>query len=167
MHLTQKQRGVAVGMVAGLVLSFIVVCYGSGVFINFDVQTRFAISFLLPAIALFVAIARLAQHRFFNPADIDGSALSTGSDQARLLQAQLQNTLEQLALASPVYIVALFGSHQNVQSAVPACACTFLLGRILFFATYKRGASARAFGFAITFYPTVLLLGWQLWLVFV
>lgn len=166
MHLNQKQRGVAVGMVAGLVFSFVVVFYGARLFANLDVDERFAISFLLPAVALFVAIARLAKHRFFNSADIDGSALTAGTDQSRILQALLQNTLEQLALAIPVYIVALFGLHESVQAAVPACACTFLVGRILFFVSYEKGANARAFGFAITFYPTVLLLGWQLWLVF-
>lgn len=166
MHLNQKQRGVAVGMVVGLAFSFVVVFYGARVFINLDAADCFAISFLLPAVALFVAIARLAKHRFFNAADIDGSALTAGTDQARLLQALLQNTLEQLALAIPVYIVALFGSHESVQDAVPVCACTFLAGRVLFFVSYKRGASARAFGFAITFYPTVLLMGWQLLLVF-
>lgn len=45
MHLNQKQQGVAVGMVAGLVLSFIVVCYGSHLFSNFETTDRIAISF--------------------------------------------------------------------------------------------------------------------------
>lgn len=164
MHLDEKQRGVAFSMAVGLVISFVVVYFGSQLFIHLDASERFGISLLLPSAVLFVAIARLAKHRFFTPADIDGSALTSGTDQARLLQAQLQNTLEQLALAVPVYLVALFSADNIVQATAPACACTFLLGRILFFAAYKNGARARALGFTLTFYPTALLLAWQLWL---
>ena len=41
---------------------------------------------------------------------------------------------------------------------VPAAALLFALGRVLFVAGYASGAAARAFGFALTFYPTVTLL---------
>jgi len=34
----------------------------------------------------------------------------------------------------------------------------FLVGRLFFFAGYANGAPARAYGFGLTFYPTVLLL---------
>ena len=166
MHLDQKQRGVAFGMAAGLVISLVVIFFGSQLFIHLKTLERVIVSLLLPATALFVAVARLAKHRFFTPADIDGSALTVGTERAKLLQAVLQNTLEQLALAVPVYSAALFNTSNSVHAAVPACACTFFLGRILFFATYKKGAGARAFGFALTFYPTVLLLAWQLYLLF-
>ncbi|MBA3696191.1 MAG: MAPEG family protein [Methylotenera sp.] len=151
-------------MAVGLVISLLVVCFGSALFIRFDTSVRISSSLLLPVTALCVAIARLAKQRFFTPADIDGSALTSGTDRAKLLQALLQNTLEQLTLAIPVYLAALFSSSNNLQAAVPVCAFTFLLGRILFFTTYQRGAGARALGFALTFYPTVLLLIWQLWL---
>lgn len=164
MHLDQKQRGVAFGMTAGLVISLAVIFFGSRLFIQLEMSERVSVSLLLPVTALFVAVARLAKHRFATPADIDGSALTVGTDQAKLLQALLQNTLEQLTLAVPVYLAALFNTSNSVHATVPACACTFLLGRVLFFATYKSGAGARAFGFALTFYPTVLLLAWQLWL---
>lgn len=151
-------------MGTGLVISLIVVVFGSQLFIHLAVSERVSVSLLLPAIALFMAVARLAKHRFFTPADIDGSALTVGTDQAKLLQALLQNTLEQLAFAVPVYLAGLFNTSNSVHAAVPACACTFLLERILFFVTYESGACARALGFALTFYPTVLLLAWQLWL---
>ncbi|WP_242450502.1 hypothetical protein [Xanthomonas citri] len=61
-----------------------------------------------------------------------------------------------------VYVAALMNPHRGIQAAVPACACAFLLGRVTFFATYSGCAGARALGFALTFYPTVLLLIWQL-----
>jgi uncharacterized membrane protein YecN with MAPEG domain len=164
MDINMKQRRVALSMGAGLVISLSVILFGSQLFIQFKLSELVSLSLLLPSIALFVAIVRLAKHRFFTPEDIDGSALTAGTAQAKLLQALLQNTLEQLALAVPIYLVALYNTSNSVHAAVPACACTFLLGRILFFATYKSGADARALGFALTFYPTVLLLAWQLWL---
>ena len=40
----------------------------------------------------------------------------------------------------------------------PTAGLLFVIGRIAFFAGYARGAPARALGFALTFYPTVLLL---------
>lgn len=166
MHLDKKQRGVALGMAVGLAISLVVTFFGSQLFIHLETSGRVSVSLLLPATALFMAVARLAKHRFFTPADIDGSALTVGTDRAKLLQALLQNTLEQIAFAVPVYLAALFNTSSNVQAAAPACACTFLLGRILFFATYKNGAGARALGFTLTFYPTFLLLAWQLWLLF-
>jgi hypothetical protein len=41
---------------------------------------------------------------------------------------------------------------------LPAAAILFLIGRILFFLGYAEGAASRAFGFALTFYPTLMLL---------
>ncbi len=38
---------------------------------------------------------------------------------------------------------------------VVLCALLFGLGRLLFLLGYHRGAAARAFGFGLSFYPTV------------
>lgn len=149
-------------MTAGLVVSLMTVLFGSSAFVKIGAPERADIALLLPATTMFVAIARMAKHRFSTREDIDGDALGVGTKRARILQSLLQNTLEQLALAVPVYIVALSSQHSAIQAAVPACACLFFLGRLLFFATYERGASARSLGFALTFYPTALLLIWQL-----
>ena len=111
---------------------------------------------------LAVAIARLAKHRFFTPQDIDGSGLTAGSERARMLQALLQNTLEQSVLALPVYAAALLAWPESIGHSAAPCAILFLLGRILFFVRYEHGAPARAIGFALTFYPTLILLGWEL-----
>jgi uncharacterized MAPEG superfamily protein len=118
----------------------------------------FALSLLPLAITLTVSIGRLAAHRFHTPEDIGGSGLTGGTDRARLLQAMLQNTLEQLALAVPVYAAWVLLSPAQLAGLCVAAALLFLVGRVLFFAGYARGAPSRAFGFALSFYPTVALL---------
>ena len=76
-----------------------------------------------------------------------------------MLQAMLQNTLEQSVLAIGAYLVwaTLLPSH--LLSAVPCCSTLFALGRALFFKGYESGAGSRAVGFVLTFYPSVLMLG--------
>jgi len=104
-----------------------------------------------------VCIARLAAHRFFTPEDIHGSAVTDGTERAKLLQSLLQNTLEQCCLAIPVYAATAILVPASFLP-VPAAAIMFLVGRLSFFAGYAQGAPARAYGFALTLYPTVLLL---------
>lgn len=116
-----------------------------------------AASLMAPAASLFFCIARLAKHRFFTPEDINGSALTDGTSRAKLLQALLQNTMEQLTLALPVYFVCSFAFPSHFLGLVPAAAAMFFAGRVLFYIGYSGGAPSRAFGFAFTFYPTVLL----------
>ena len=45
----------------------------------------------------------------------------------------------------------------NALSAPVVCSAMFVVGRLLYFTTYKNGAPARALGFTLTFYPTVIL----------
>ncbi|MDQ2780205.1 MAG: MAPEG family protein [Pseudomonadota bacterium] len=117
-----------------------------------------AISTTSPAVILFFCIARLARHRYFTAEDIDGSGLTDGSRKARELQAILQNSLEQLALAVPVYLAFGLLAPGFAVSMIPMAAIMFFVGRVLFMIGYSRGAPSRAFGFALTFYPTVILL---------
>lgn len=117
-----------------------------------------AFSILLPALTLAFSIGRLAKHRFFSAQDIDGGALTRGSSMAVLLQVMLQNTLEQSVLALFAYASWCLLVPSQLLPAAPAAAVLFLIGRVLFFNAYAQGAKARALGFALTFYPTVLLL---------
>lgn len=159
------QRGVAVGMAsafltAAAILGVVVIYAGRGLASPAPLEFRLwllALSIMAPAFSLFVCIARLAKHRFFTAEDIHGSALSGGTVRARLLQSLLQNTLEQGALALPVYMGCAFVYPSRFLGVIPAAAAMFLVGRVLFFAGYSNGAPSRAFGFALTFYPTVLL----------
>jgi hypothetical protein len=119
-----------------------------------DLGSRLTIaawSIVLPAFALFVCVARLAKHRFFTPADIQGSGLTGGTEKAKLLQALLQNTLEQSCLAVPIYIATSIVVPATLLGVVPAAAGMFLIGRLFFFAGYANGAPSRAFGFGLTF----------------
>ncbi len=165
MSLSKPQRGVALGMASALALSVAglgaAILVAPAALLPHTLEGRLqlaACAALAPALALAVCIARLAAHRFRTPADLDGSGMTEGTDQARLLQALLQNTLEQAAIALPVYVAWVTLAPPRWLAALAVAAGMFLLGRLLFFIGYARGAPGRAFGFALTFYPSVLLL---------
>lgn len=162
-NLSQSQRGVIRGMASGLVLAAAAIALPVYAMHPFGASlaeraSLLALCLLPPVATLAISIARLAKHRFFTPADIDGSALTEGSDRARLLQALLQNTLEQVALAVPVYVAWAMLAPAWMLGALAAASGLFLLARLLFYTRYRSGAAARSLGFALTFYPTVLLL---------
>jgi hypothetical protein len=103
---------------------------------------------------LAVAIGNVARLRFFSEDDIAGSGSGVATAQVGRAKAVLQNTLEQVVLAVPVHAALAV----LVASSVPlivALAALFAAGRVLFWVGYARGAEARAFGFALTFYPSV------------
>jgi len=159
------QRGVLAGMASAFlaavgifILAVIFTGPGLASRASFDFRVELlAASVLAPALSLFVCIARPAKHRFFTPEDINGSALTDGTARAKLLQALLQNTLEQAALAVPVYLSCSFACTARFLGIIPAAAAMFFVGRVAFFTGYASGAPARAFGFGFTFYPTVIL----------
>lgn len=166
MSLSNKQQGVVMGMALGAALTILLIV--GGITLNpFDYceklspTDRLGIAMksgALLAISLAVAIGRLARHRFFTPEDIDGGAPGRGSERARLLQALLQNTLEQSVLAILVYMAWAATMHVSWLSVVPLAAIAFLVGRVLFFAGYEKGAPSRALGFTLSFYPSVGML---------
>jgi len=156
-----KRLGVAGGMAAGLAITLLGLLWPGLARGPADLGARLSAWLacdLAAAFWLAVAVARLARHRFFSDADIDG-ALAAGTPRAAVLQSLIQNTLEQAVLAFVAYGAWLLvpGAHTPIASAWIAVAC-FSVGRLLFFVGYSRGAAARALGFALTFYPTVGLL---------
>jgi hypothetical protein len=112
---------------------------------------------LAPTAMLFLCIARLAKHRFATPQDIQGSALTVGTDRARLLQSLLQNTLEQAVLALPIYFACSIFFPIRLLPLLVTATVLFVVGRLLFFQGYAQGAPSRAVGFGLTFYPSVAL----------
>ena len=114
---------------------------------------------------LALCISWVGGQRHGSPADIDGEGLSSKpSPQLLLLRALLHNTQEQTLLAVGLYYAWALAMPLRVQGAVPVAACLFVLGRVLFYKGYAKGAEGRAFGFALTFLPSLGLLvgvcGW-------
>lgn len=165
MALSDKQRGVLTGMVGAVILGALVM--GGAIWLGpallvptSEIGGRLAQVLpwdLLVVVWLIATVGILARHRFFTPQDIDGSGLTTGTETAKVQQAILQNTLEQVVLALSVHAIATVVFPAGWLPLVPAAAVLFALGRLLFWVGYRRGAAARALGFALTFYPSVLL----------
>lgn len=166
MTLTPAQRGVARGIAIAAIATAVVVfgaaAWHPDMLLPGDgtvAQLAYALKWdLLPAACLLIAVGRLARHRFFTPEDIAGGGLSPGTQKAHVLQSILQNTLEQVVLASLAYFIWAVVMPHGWLASIPAAALLFLIGRILFSRGYERGAAARAIGFGLTFYPSVLML---------
>ena len=166
MEFSIKQRGVLGGMLNGTAISIGLIIFG--ILLNpFNFHSNLTLlekssvlfkSLIILALCLTFSIGRLAKHRFFSPDELDGKGLRTDSDRAILLQSLLQNTLEQSVLAAFVYGTWTFVMPSAWLSVVPLAALSFALGRVLFFAGYRRGAVGRALGFTMAFYPSVLML---------
>lgn len=168
--LTDKQSGVLRGMLAGLAITIVALALAMhGVLTPLmpgaDSSLDFALKWDTLVIAcLAINIGMLARHRFFTPDDIDGGGLTAGTSKAHLLQSMLQNTLEQAVLALGVHLCFAAVMPRAWQAAVPVAAMLFVIGRVLFWRGYASGAPHRALGFALTFYPQVVMLlaiaGW-------
>ncbi|MCM8611635.1 MAPEG family protein [Accumulibacter sp.] len=163
--LTDKQQGVLRGMVSGVIATLLALtisivahepAFESAP--GYPAALVHALTWdVLIVVCLLVNIGLLARHRFFTPDDIDGGGLTGGTPQAQILQSTLQNTLEQTVLAVSVHALWAVAMPHAWQAAVPAAAILFFVGRVLFWRGYARGAPARALGFALTFYPSVVM----------
>jgi len=166
MALTVKQRGVLKGVIVGAAITFVVIVgtiLVGPIALSPDASAGERLAFAIWAdafIALWlgISIGLLARHRFFTPEDIDGGGLSRGSETANVLQSTLQNTLEQSVLAVLVHLAWSILMPVSWISAIPAAVFLFLCGRVLFVRGYRGGAPSRALGFALTYYPSVLML---------
>jgi len=166
MVLTIKQRGVLIGMSTGATITVVLIAaaiLANPVHLSLETSIGDRIAFALKAdavIALWLAasVGLLARHRFFTPDDIDGGGLNRGTEKAQILQATLQNTLEQTVLSVLVHAMWAVMMPLAWMSAIPAAAILFLCGRVLFVRGYGGGAPSRALGFALTFYPSVLMI---------
>ena len=166
MALTVKQRGVLQGITIGAAISIAVIAgavIASPTLLSPHAAAGERLAFALRADAfiglwLAISVGLLARHRFFSPEDIDGGGLSLGTETASILQATLQNTLEQTVLAVLVHLAWASLMPVSWLAAIPAAVVLFLCGRVLFVRGYRAGAPSRALGFALTFYPSVLML---------
>ena len=166
MNLTDKQIIIAKAMVAGALAALTNIAIARSceplkfsATLTFDQRlTVAAKSSVVVAIFLLVSIGRLAKHRFFTPEDIDSAASSHSTNRAKLLQAVLQNTLEQTVLAVITYFVWAIIMPADALGAIIGAATLFAIGRVLFIHGYEKGAESRAIGFTLTFYPPAFML---------
>ena len=157
----RRQSGVARGMGAALAVVVLTLAIGwsiAPVLSPTDRVLRAVAAATVAALWLAAAIGHVAALRFESPANIDAAASGSGdSPRVVIAQAVLRNTLEQVVLAIPAYL-ALAWVVEGSGAMVPMLAALFSVGRTLFWANYARGAAARAFGFALTFYSSVAAL---------
>lgn len=157
----REQRGVALAMAAALVLT--ILALGAAAVTDHEPlpsaeRLRIAMTADVLVVAwLAAAIANVARLRFFSEQDIAGSSTETSTVEVRRAGAILQNTLEQVVLAVTAHMIVA-ASFPHARTLIVTLACLFAIGRLLFWIGYRHGARARAFGFALTFYPSVLAL---------
>ena len=166
MALDAEQKRVASGIVGAVAFSAIVLAVGYFLYpfaqrplTTAGDRLAFALKadlFLFAWLAF--AIARVATGRFFSPADIAGSGFAAPGPAITLKSALLQNTLEQVVLAFGVHLGLATVLRGFELVLIPVAVVLFCIGRLAFLAGYARGAGARSFGFATTFYPSVFLL---------
>ena len=158
MGLSDEQRGVATGMAYACVsvVALWVVAWGIPAQ-DAGVGGRLWIlggALLGPGSALAAGVGFVARHRFLHDTAIDGQ---NPPDDIRLARAHayLSNTVEQALLAAMVYPALAFGLSADWIGVLPLFSLAFVVGRIGFAMGIGRPARHRAFGFALTFYPTM------------
>jgi hypothetical protein len=161
-NLTDKQKGVVRGVIPAAALSAIGLC-GAPLLLPVSAlpgddpgaRIAWAVQWMLfPVLTLMVSVARVGNHRFYTPEDIDGSGLTSGTQQIQVLRAVLQNTLEQTVLAVAAYAIWAVVVPRSWLWSIAMAALFFVAGRIFFARGYTRGAPGRALGFGLTAYPT-------------
>lgn len=116
---------------------------------------------IVPALTLLVGVAMAANRRFFAADAIDGGT----ETRSRSLDINLRynrNTLEQVVLAAVAWTGLALTLPQERLTLIPMLAILFAVGRAAFWIGYLMAPWARAFGFALTFYPTMAAYVWLL-----
>ncbi len=122
-----------------------------------ELMIKCSIFSVLPAIA---AIAIVAAQRL-NPDMWVGQKVKPNSA-LDVNTRFILNTLEQFILfLIGLAGIAMYAPHTEAHS-IPVLTALFLLGRMLFWVGYHKNPYLRAFGFGVTFYPTVGVFFWLL-----
>ncbi len=161
----QDQKRVAFGIVTAWVVSIAFYWFGfrvmesTSVFTTWTPQDLAVLAVLLASLALILGIGLAAATRHF-VSNIDGSKPTSGS-RLDLILRYVSNTTEQLLL----FAIASAGmaSFTSAASLLPVAAVWFLIARLAFLIGYVKSPVARAFGFAATFHPTIVMTGFALW----
>lgn len=119
--------------------------------------TYIAVWCLPPVICMAAMIGIVARARFSSFGEMDPAELQSAKKISEYRNI-LQNTSEQVLLAVLTYVIWALLMPVGFQIVAAASSVMFVLGRILFFEGYRRGAASRALGFGLTFYPTVFMI---------
>jgi uncharacterized membrane protein YecN with MAPEG domain len=155
-----RRAKILAGIALGLLWAVAVVILpglGKQPFVPLNLALIYA--FLPGGIFLILVIGRVAQRRFFDDSIIDGEPFAPGSA-AEIDQRVLTNTVEQMLLALLVWPFA--ASWLGGQTVI-VMGVAMGVARLAFWIGYHLSPPLRAFGFAATFYPTILALLWTLW----
>lgn len=162
MAFDNEQRSIVRSVIPAMVVT-VAMLVATGLFASFEADrledrlSLLAIVFAMLLLALARDIAHLANHRFAEPLDRNAAAADTGTAHATMLSAILRNTHEQVTFAALAYTIATIALPARWTDAILGCALLFLTGRLVFANGYAQGAGGRAFGFGLTFYPSVAL----------
>lgn len=164
MAFDSEQRGIRNGALAALMVTL--AAFGSAIYFPLpyaefshfsDSKAVFAVIAVLLAGSIAVAIMNVANQRFFEPLDRNAAAAGTSTERIAQLQAILRNTHEQVTIASLVYFIAFILLPVGWTDTIFVASLLFAIGRLFFTKGYSKGAAARAFGFGLTFYPSIVL----------
>lgn len=147
------KRRILIGVGVAIVWAIAVLAVGRQIQLPFALMQPALIGAgFLPGLVLMALIGRMAHRRFADETLIGGE--SPPIDSAAWVDARvLQNTAEQALLALLIWPLAGFTLGAGT---VLALAVSFCLARLVFWIGYHLRPEMRAFGFAATFYPTVL-----------
>lgn len=162
--LASEQRGVAKGAIAAALVAALILSLAwlssdrlfsplgdVGDRLSFAVRADLALG-----LCLIVFTGRIANLRFRRAEDIGGSGGTSESDAVRRARAVLQNTLEQTVIAVIAHTGLVLLLPPERPTIIPALVMLFVAGRTCFAVGFRHGAAARAFGFGLTFYPSVV-----------
>lgn len=157
--MTARRARILTGMAAGALWAAAVVALPQRLSFGPDaLLPALAMALLPPGLVMMAMIGTLARRRFFDDLVIDGQPFPPGSP-GDIDQRVLVNTAEQALLAVLIWPFAALVLGPPVAIALGGA---FAVTRIAFWAGYHVAPPLRAFGFAGTFYPTVLAALWSL-----
>lgn len=122
---------------------------------SLPVFTTWAAAISVPLLSFISGIGLAAKHRHMVN-HIDGSAPDSGAPLDLILRYN-QNTLEQFIIFAGAAALALALIPMTAAKLLPGMAIWFGLMRIAFYWGYKKRPVLRAFGFAGTFHPSLIL----------
>lgn len=161
-EITMNEKSEKISVVKGIVASWVASALFIGLYYfyvpsptSLPVFTTWAASLSVPLLSFIIGIGLAARHRHLVD-HIDGSKPDSGTPLDLNLRYN-QNTLEQLIIFAGAAALALALMPVTAAKLLPAMALWFGFMRAAFYRGYKKKPVLRAFGFAGTFHPSLIL----------